>query len=112
MREVYSAGDLVVFNGHSEVGLVLQVQHDCLKVLNENNTVRTVHLAHVQKRIAFETKGISGRIANNRRLVTTDKYSNVISMRTIVKPADHSCPFYNCLGEVRAIYKNQLFLLF
>jgi len=42
----------------------------------------------------------------------TDKFNNVITMRTIVKPNDPSCPFYNCLGEVRAIYKNSLFLLF
>lgn len=42
----------------------------------------------------------------------TDKFSNVIGIRTIVKPAEPTSPFYNCLGEVRAIYKNQLYLLF
>lgn len=33
-------------------------------------------------------------------------------MRTIVKPCDVKSPFYNCLGEVRAIYKDSLFLFF
>ena len=33
-------------------------------------------------------------------------------MKTIVKPCDVKSPFYNCLGEVRAIYKDSLFLFF
>jgi len=71
-----------------------------------------VRLAYVQKKIAFETRGVSGKNALKGRLVSTDKYSNVIGLRTIVKPAEQGCPFYNCLGEVRAIFKNHLYLLF
>jgi transcription elongation factor len=112
VKEVYSVGDLVVFNNHTEVGLVLSVEHDCLKVLLENNTTSVVRLSFVQKKIAFETKGVNGRVATRNRIVTTDRFSNVISIRSTVKPTEHSCPFYNCLGEVRAIYKNSLYVMF
>jgi hypothetical protein len=37
VKEVYSAGDLVIFNSFTEHGLVLQVQPDCLKVLLPSN---------------------------------------------------------------------------
>lgn len=37
VKEVYSAGDLVIFDGHQKLGLVLQVQPDSLKVLLESN---------------------------------------------------------------------------
>jgi hypothetical protein len=101
-----------VFNNHSEFGIVLQVQADCLKVLLDNNHTQMVKLAYVQKKIAFETKGVSGKHTGKRGLATTDKFSNVIQLRTVVKPTDQACPFYNCLGEVRAIFKNHLFVLF
>ena len=101
----------MLFDGYSKLGLVLQVQLDNLKVLLENNQVAVVKLAHVQKRVAIETRGVSGRFCS-RRTTVTDKYNNVVTMRTIVKPCDPTSPFYNCLGEVRAIYKNSLFLLF
>lgn len=40
-----------------------------------------------------------------------DKYHNAIGMRTLVKPIVKG-PFKDCLGEIRAIYKNQLFVWF
>ena len=40
-----------------------------------------------------------------------DKYRNVCTVRTIIKPIEKG-PFYGCLGEVRAIFKDQLFVLF
>ena len=69
-------------------------------------------LAHVQKKLAFETKGVTGRNAGRSRLVCTDKFQNVIGMRTVVKVVEQDSPFFNQLGEIRAIHKNQLFLLF
>ena len=33
-------------------------------------------------------------------------------MRSIVKPCDQQSPFYNCLGDVKAIYKDFVFLYF
>jgi len=59
---VYSAGDLVLFDGYSKLGLVLQVQLDSLKVLLENNKTSFVKLAHIQRRVLVETRGVNGRV--------------------------------------------------
>lgn len=40
----------------------------------------------------------------------TDKYHNTVTMRTLVKPIDKG-PFFGCPAEVRAIYKDTLFVL-
>lgn len=109
VKEVFSAGDLVLFDGHNSLGLVLQVQPDSLLVLDANNTTSHVKLSHISKKIAIETRGVSGKRLIRRAAVVTDKYHNVITMRTVVKPVDG--PFEHCLGDVKGIYKNTLFLL-
>jgi len=68
-----------------------------------------VKLAYVQKKIAFETRGISGRFVK-RAPIVTDKYHNTLTMRTLVKPVEKG-PFFGCPAEVRAIYKDTLFVL-
>ena len=68
-----------------------------------------VKLAHVSRKIAFETRGISGRPCK-RPPIVTDKYHNTVTMRTLVKPIDKG-PFFGCPAEVRAIYKDTLFVL-
>jgi hypothetical protein len=78
---------LVLFDGYSKIGLVLQMQPENLKVLLQNNQTTFVKLAHVQKRIALETKGVSGR-RQGKIHVVTDKFQNEIKMRSIVKPCD------------------------
>jgi hypothetical protein len=49
-----------------------------LHLLLPDNQTQTLRLAFVQKKIAFETKGVSGRNAGKSRLVSTDRFSNVI----------------------------------
>jgi len=68
-----------------------------------------VKLAHVNRKIAFETRGISGRHVK-RPPIVTDKYHNTITARTLVKPIEKG-PFFGCPGEVRAIHKDTLFIL-
>lgn len=68
-----------------------------------------VKLAHVSRKIAFETRGISGRHCKKPPVVT-DKYHNSVTMRTLVKPIEKG-PFFGCPGEVRAIFKDNLFIL-
>lgn len=69
-----------------------------------------VKKTHVNKKLCLATKGVGGR--NMRRGVTTlDKYHNMIAMRCLVKPTEKG-PFKDCLGEIRAIHKDQLFLWF
>ena len=81
-------------------------------MLTDRNKVEIVKTSQIAKRIAFETRGVSGRHIKRRPPVVMDKYHNTVSLRTIVKPIDKTQAFYGCLGEVRAIYKNQLFVLF
>lgn len=47
IQEIFNAGDLVVFDNHENVGLVLQVQPDSVKVLNMANKVQMVKLNQV-----------------------------------------------------------------
>lgn len=46
-----------------------------------------------------------------RAPTVVDRYHNAIGMRTLVKPLEKG-PFKDCIGEVRAIYKNILFIWF
>ena len=85
------------------------MQPDSLLVLDDNNKTYVVKMSHVTKTIAIETKGVSGKRNLRRAPIVIDKYHNVISMRSVVKPV--SGPFEHCLGEIKAIHKNTLFLL-
>ena len=46
-----------------------------------------------------------------RPITVTDKYHNALTMRSLIKPVEAG-PFRDCLGEVRGIYKDQLFIWF
>jgi len=112
IAELYSPGDLILFENYQSLGFVLQVQPDTLKVLTEQNRIEMVKRSQISKRIAFETKGVGRRARLMRKApVVMDKYHNVCTVRTIIKPVEKG-PFYGCLGEVRAISKDQLFVLF
>ena len=47
-----------------------------------------VKISQVAKRIAFETRGVSGKHIKKRAPVVMDKYHNTVSLRTIVKPIE------------------------
>ena len=108
IAELYSPGDLILFENYQSLGLVLQVQPDTLKVLTDQNRIEMVRRSQISKRIAFETRGV-GKKAQARLIrkapVVMDKYRNVCTVRTIIKPVEKG-PFYGCLGEVRAIFKD------
>ena len=63
-----------------------------------------VKLAQVSRKIAFTTRGISGKFVK-RPPVVTDKYHNTVTMRTLVKPIEKG-PFFGCPGEVHVIIKD------
>ena len=109
VTEMYNVGDLVLFDNLQSLGYILQIQPDSLKVLQVNNKTCMVKLAHVSRKIAFETRGISGKHCKKAPVVT-DKYHNSVTMRTLVKPIEKG-PFFGCPAEVRAIFKDNLFLL-
>lgn len=103
--EVFSAGDLALLDGHQRSALVLQVQPDSLKVLFDTNKTGLVKLSEVNKKINVETRGVNNKFMK-RAANCTDKFHNVITMRSLVKPTERDSPFYKCIGEVRAIYKD------
>ena len=109
VAEVYNVGDLVLFDNLQSFGFILQIQPDSLKVLLPSNTTQMLKLAHVSRKIAFETRGISGKYCK-RPPVVTDKYHNVVTMRSLVKPVDRDSPFFGDPCEVRAIFKDTLFV--
>lgn len=47
-----------------------------------------------------------------RAPVVADKYHNTVTLRSTVKPIEKESPFFGTAGEVRAIYKDILFLFF
>lgn len=105
VSEVFNAGDMVLFDSHQTLGLILQVHNDSLKVLTDANKTETIKLGQVSRKFDIETKGISGRRPMRRAAVVTDKYHNSITMNTIVKPLERG-PFFGCLGEIRGIFKD------
>lgn len=111
VSEVFNAGDMVLFDNHATLGLVLQVHTDSLKVLTEHNKTQLIKLGQVSRKFNIETRGVSGKRLVRRGAVATDKYHNSISMGTVVKPLEKG-PFYGCLGEIRGIFKDHLFIRF
>jgi len=111
VSEVFNAGDMVLYDNHQTLGLVLQVHTDSLKVLTELNSIQLIKLGQVSRKFNIETRGVSGKRLVRRPAVVTDKYHNSITVGTIVKPLEKG-PFFGCLGEIRAIFKNQLFIRF
>ena len=109
VSEVFTAGDMVLFDNYSTLGLVLQVHTDSLKVLTQNNTTQMIKLNQVSKKFDIETRGISGKGRMRRAQVITDKFHNSITMGTIVKPIENG-PYRGCLGVIRGIFKDQLFI--
>ena len=104
VSEVFNAGDMVLFDNYSTLGLILQVHLDSLKVLTQSNITEIVKLSAVSKKFDIETRGISGKRPMKRPPVVTDKFHNSITMNTIVKPIENG-PFRGCLGEIRGIFK-------
>jgi len=47
----YHAGELILFDNHNVMGLVLQVFPDCLKVLLETNKFMVINQSRVSKKI-------------------------------------------------------------
>jgi transcription elongation factor len=50
-RQIYSANDLVNYNGGKNSGLVLQVHEDYLKIINEQGKLTNVKVADIGKKI-------------------------------------------------------------
>ena len=73
--EQLNAGDLVMYQNHSKVGLVIQTSPEYLSVLNELNKFDHVSLNEVSRKIIY----------NSRLMLTVDYSNNVITRGTLVK---------------------------
>ena len=99
-RVVYSAGELILFDNYRKVGLVLESNPECLRVLDETN--RSVHV---------RTLEVSRKVVVNPRSANCiDCENNVISRMTYVKVKDKASPMRGQMGEIRQLFKNTLFL--
>ena len=98
--EQLNAGDLVMYQNHSKVGLVIQTSPEYLSVLNELNKFDHVSLNEVSRKIIY----------NSRLMLTVDYSNNVITRGTLVKIREKQHPFYGSLGEIRAIHRDTLFV--
>jgi hypothetical protein len=68
--------------------------------LNEQNNFEVVKNFEISRKI----------LQNNRNMVSVDRENNAISRLTIVKVADKQSFMYMKLGEIRAMFKDTLFL--
>ena len=77
-RVVYSAGELILFDNYRKVGLVLEVNPESLRVLDEANRFVHVRTQEVSRKV----------IVNTRSANCIDCENNVISRMTYVKVKD------------------------
>lgn len=93
----FAANDLVAYNNSKEVGVVLQVQEDNLKLFNEQGQVKNIKLSDISKK--FE---------KNRKAFAADNRGNTLSVENVVKCVDGR--YKGRKGVVKHIHKNTLFL--
>lgn len=69
-RHGFSAMDLVNYNGNKNAGLVLQVNEDYLKVINEQGKIENVKIADLGKKLPAPMRGgtLGGRDSQGNAL--------------------------------------------
>lgn len=77
-RVVYSAGELILFDNYRKVGLVLEVNPESLRVLDEANRFVHVRIQEVSRKV----------VVNPRSANCIDCENNVIARLTYVKVRD------------------------
>lgn len=89
-----------MFENYKKLGLIIQTNPDSLKVLNEQNNFENVKISEVRRKIEYKPK----------LTMATDSENNVITKGTIVKIRDRNSPLRGQLGEIRAMFKDVLYL--
>ena len=66
----YKAGDLVLYNGSKNAGLVLQVNEDFLKMINEQSKLVNIKIVDLGKKVPLPPRNgtLNGRDKNNNTL--------------------------------------------
>jgi len=96
----FQAGELVQYNGNKNAGLVLQVQEDYLKIINEQGKTLNVKVCDLGKKIPKPFR--------NGTLSAHDHDNYTLSMDAMVKVC--SGPKKGIIGSIRHAYKNYLFM--
>lgn len=93
----YQANDLVSYNNNKDVGVVLQVQEDYLKVINEHGQIKNIKIGEISKK--FE---------KDRKAFANDYMGNTISQENVIKCVEGR--YKGRKGVIKHIFKNFVFL--
>jgi len=99
-RHGFKAGDLVLYNGNKNAGLVLQVHEDYLKMINEQSKIVNVKIVDLGKKVPLPPR--------NGTLNGRDKNNNTLAMDQVVKVIEGKHRGLN--GTIRHGYKHYIFL--
>ncbi len=99
-RHGYKAGDLVLYNGSKNSGLVLQVHEDYLKMINEQSKIVNVKIVDLGKKVPLPPR--------NGTLNGRDKNNNTLAMDQVVKVVEG--PQRGMNGTIRHGHKHYIFL--
>lgn len=89
-----------MYENHEKLGLIISTTSDSLKVLNTQNKFDIVKILSVTRKV--DTKKPINQCV--------DMANNAIARYTIVKIKDKISPLYNQIGDIRALYKDFLFI--
>lgn len=88
---------MISYNNNKNVGVVLQVQEDYLKVINDHGEIKNIKLTDVDKK--FE---------RDRKANTVDSQRNTLYTDNVIKIIDGK--YKGRKGVIKYIFKNTLFL--
>lgn len=100
VKVTYLPAELILYENQKRLGLIVEVQADCLKVLNEYNSFDTVKISEVNKKVVHD----------KRLSIAVDQENNVLTRGTIIKIRDRSSLMKGQIGEIRCLFKDSLFV--
>lgn len=80
----YFAGDLILYENYSKLGIVIQTSPESLKVLTTQNKFENIKINDVTRKIEWKPK----------TMVSIDMENNVLGKGTIVKIRNKSDPMF------------------
>ena len=94
----YSAYDIISFNNNKNVGLILSIEKDMIKVIDCSGSIQRIQLSAVNSR------------QNTDKNIALDSQNHTINKYDKVQVVDGIGPNKGKKGEVKHIYKNYVFI--
>lgn len=88
---------MISFNSNKSVGVVLQVQEDYLRVIDDLGEVRNIKTSDINKKFERDSK-----------VSAQDQVGNTVSIENVIKCVDGK--YKGKKGVIKHIYKTTLFL--